>query len=79
LGDQKKKRLCFGPRTKFSEKKNPTLQKALGASILESLAAQRATIERSRERLAETDGSLAAGGRALKRMGAWFPWLGRQD
>jgi hypothetical protein len=67
------------PTNKVFRKKNPTLQKALGASILESLAAQRATIERSRERLAETDGSLAAGGRALKRMGAWFPWLGRQD
>ena len=57
----------------------PPKKKALGVSILESLAAQRASIERSRERLAETDGSLAAGGRALKRMTAWFPWLGRQD
>ena len=63
----------------FFFQKTPKTQKALGASILESLAAQRGAIERSRERLAETDGALAAGGRALKRMGAWFPWLGRQD
>ena len=67
----------FFPNKKKPEKITP--QKALGASILESLAAQRAAIERSRERLAETDGALAAGSRALKRMGAWFPWLGRQD
>lgn len=63
----------------FFQKKKKKKRKALGASILESLAAQRAAIERSRERLAETDGYLAAGSRALKRMGAWFPWLGRQD
>ena len=75
----------LAPRTnEFFKKKNSKnlfqkQKKALGASILESLAAQRAAIERSRDRLQETDGSLAAGSRALKRMGAWFPWLGRQD
>ena len=50
---------------------------ATGTAVLEALAAQRATLERSRAHLAATDTDLAASQRLLKRMASWWPpWGG---
>ena len=53
------------------------LSQSTGAAILEALAAQRATLERSRARLDATDADLATSQRLLKRMASWWPpWGG---
>ena len=45
-----------------------------GASILESLHSQRASIQRSKDKLQEADANINASQKILKRMGRWLPF-----
>lgn len=51
-----------------------TFMQGQGASILESLHSQRASIQRSKDRLQEADENISASQRILKRMGRWLPF-----